>query len=380
MAPGNGTISNPKEFPTLVAGVDQEFKAVETPSLKKYDHLRITSKTDIPVTVPTVKIGSAPFAAPGNLSALTGQSKVGKSGFLNAVIAGSISKDGKFEGFEDIHIQPNIHGKAVIQIDTEQAPDDHQFHVRAALKRCKMEDEPSYFLSYNFNLDPEGYTTYRNKLEDICALASKEFGGIFLIIVDGGADFLSSVNDDVESRQMVHFFTRLAIKHKCPVITVIHQNPGSEKERGHFGSEVQRKCYALFSVSKNGDVSTLEPKLLRKAGFNDSPLIFYRYDAIKGFHVSCEAVDQEAGKAAKNRAKIEAIAREVFAPPQAFKTNEAIRQIAKHSNLSESTAKRYLKDLEAWEVVQKHSDEFLRLNVSGVKESGVKWGQVGSPF
>jgi hypothetical protein len=364
-------------LPVLQA-IQSDFESIEQRSLKDFEFLRITSKTVLPVTTPVVKIGSAPFAAPGNLSALTGQSKVGKTGFLNAVIAGAMSADGKYDGFDDLRIEPNVFRKAVIQIDTEQALDDHQFNIKSVLKRCNLSEDPPHFLSYNFRKEP--YVKYRQMLSEICELASVQFGGIFLLVIDGGADFLSTVNDDVESKLMVEFFVHLAIKYNCPVITVVHQNPGTDKERGHFGSEVQRKCYALFSVTKNRDISTLEPKLLRKGGFSDAPLIHYRYDSVKGYHADTQEVDQEAGKAAKNRAKLEAVARSVFAPPAAFKTNEAIRQIAKHSNLSESQAKRNLKDLQVWEVVIKHPDEYIRLNLTGVMDSGVIQGHLGPPF
>jgi DNA-binding IclR family transcriptional regulator len=67
--------------------------------------------------------------------------------------------------------------------------------------------------------------------------------------------------------------------------------------------------------------------------------------------------------AAKRKAEI--LAGKIFAPPAAFLHKDAVSQIMKATGKTESTAKRYLNDLQGWELVSKHDDGFYRLIVQG---------------
>lgn len=191
------------------------------------------------------------------------------------------------------------------------------------------------------------------------------YNGVHLIVIDGGADFCQSVNDDKEAAAAVEYFTHLSIEYDCPVIIVVHQNPGSEKERGHFGSEIQRKCYGLISIVKTGDISTASVKVGRKAGTTDTPLIHYCNDSTKGYHTNTEEPDIDHNKAVKNRKKHLEMAERVFSGQSSYKHNEAVRQIMDVRSCSEKTAKTMLQNMVGWGQVI-HQGEFYRKNMTGV--------------
>lgn len=323
-------------------------------SLKDFDHLRVTIEKDIPNPDPTITIGSGAIASPGNITILSAQAKAGKTALSGVFMAGAISKDGNIDGFSEIKVQPNPEGKAVIHMDTEQAEDDQQDFLKTILRRANITSTPDYFRSYNIRqLTLENY---RATTDSICELCNQQYKGIHLIVIDGGADYIASVNDEIQANAIVQYFIHLSIKYACPVLVNVHLNPGSEKERGHFGSSAIRKCYGLITIEKDGDISCVKPKILRKAGNADVPLIYFAYSKEKGYHVQTNAPDKEAMRAEKNMEKTKEIAEAIFTPLVSFSHKEAVSKIMMATSQGESSAKTKLKNMVGWSFVDHGPD------------------------
>jgi hypothetical protein len=87
---------------------------------------------------------------------------------------------------------------------------------------------------------------------------------------------------------------------------------GSGKERGHLGSEIQRKCYGLLTIEKKNDISTLRAKIMRKAANGDVPEIPYKFCKEKGYHIPIEAEDNEAIKDGATMMKMKELSKKIF--------------------------------------------------------------------
>lgn len=337
--------------------------------LADFEAFRITSEKNIPPTPATITIGGAPVAAPGNITPITAEGKAGKTAATSVLIAGAISKDGHVDGFTSVEVQPNPKSKAIIHLDTEQSESDQQFNLIKILQRTGIKTTPKNFLSYNIRTLP--MQTYQQFTSEVCELANQEFNGIHLIVVDGAADYITSVNDEGEANGIIAFFISLAVKYNCPVILIIHLNENASRTkdtmpRGHVGRQAVRKGYCQLNIIKDGDVSTLSVLRARKAS-SETPTVCFRYSLEKGYHVSIESEDvseaKEIVRDTKSRKKAEAIARKVFAPPAAFTYKDALLKIMKETMKSESTAKRILREMEGWDYLKKGDDGFYRLSV-----------------
>lgn len=341
--------------------IDVAEQAQDLKTLDDFLHLRITTENEYPNHEPVIKWSGAGIAAAGNITAISAQAKAGKTAFTGVLLAGAISDMGLYDGFNSIEVLPNTEGKAVIHFDSEQSEYDQQYHVRTILKRNDIENTPDYLLSYNIR--QLTVTDYQPTTDAICEAASHQFGGIHLIVIDGGADYITSVNDEEQAYKIVEYFTHLAIRYDCPVIVVVHLNPNSDKERGHLGSQLQRKCYGLVSIKKDGDTSVAEPKIMRKAGLSDLQPIYYQYNKEKGYHSEVNPPDKEKEKAEKQYNYLLSIASDVFGI-NSFGHDEAVRAIMKHEKKSESTCKTYLKNMHAWEIINKGDDGRYRKNTN----------------
>ncbi|HTN09237.1 AAA family ATPase [Agriterribacter sp.] len=257
--------------------------------LLRFDYMRVTMEKKINRWPATVKIGGADFAKKGNISGVGATSKAFKSSVICSMASGCLTEDGSVHGAPDIQVLPNTENFAVIHVDSEQSEDDHQDNVNSILRRAGLERTPDHFLSYNFR--QLARYEYEKTLYGICQAAKSKFGGVMMVFVDIATDFVQNVNDEKESQRSIQFFLSIAIEFNCAVILTIHQNPGSDKERGHYGSEFQRKCFALIGLTKKDEIVTVVPKLLRKASPDDVPLIKFKFDSELGYIVQIEGAE-----------------------------------------------------------------------------------------
>lgn len=336
--------------------------------LADFEKFRVTKEKEVPPTTPIAFAGAAPILAPGNITPVTAEGKAGKTAATSVFIAGSISQIGNAELFNDLTIEPNTEGRAVIHLDTEQSESDQQYNLNKVLERAGMKKTPEHYLSYNIRTLPlKEYQAFTN---GVCQAAHDQFNGIYLIVVDGAADYITSVNDEAEANAIISFFISLSVQYNCPVLLVIHLNENAGKNsdtmpRGHIGRQAIRKGYCQLNITKDGDISSLQVLRARKAG-SDTPLICFKYDKEKGYHVSVDADSiTQAKQTEKEQAKrknAQRIAEKLFAPPKALRYTDAISQIMADTSKSKPTAKRLLEDMEGWQIINKAEDGFYRLS------------------
>lgn len=353
-----------KEVPAMdvraFTGELQPVNGSEVTTLADYEHLRITVEKQYQNIEPVITWEGSGIAAPRNITAISAQAKAGKTAFINMLAAGAISTDGLCDMFGQIKVVPNDQRKAVVILDTEQDEADQQYNVRTILKRAALTSTPDNLLSYNIR--QLSMNEYRAVTDAICQAASNEFGGIHTIFVDGVADYIKDVNSIEQATEIREYFTHLAIRYECPVILVIHQNPGSTKERGHLGSEIQRKCYGIVTITKEGDLSTAKSSFTRKAG--ELEPVHFKYSKETGYHVQVDAPVNSAQ--ASKLARVEDSIKLVLTALDTVQYMELVRKLVGATACSEATAKRYVAVAEANKWVNKGEDGRYRLNQIGI--------------
>ncbi len=335
------------------------FDDLDKPRLSNYEYLRITDLTEIPQPLPILKINGEMIAVSGDIFTISGASKSGKSAVTGMAIAGALTPGVINDGLDSMEIAANDQNKAVLHFDTEQARHKHQNNVRSILKRAQLETCPPHFLSYNIRqLDIE---EYQQVTDDICEAANNDFGGIHSIWIDGGADYVSDTNDQEKSNEVVKYFESLAIKYETAVFIIVHTNPGSDKERGHFGSQCQRKSGGILLIKNDGDYSHIEGKMLRYAGANSIPQLMFKYDPEKGYHVGSGIISED-DKAAAILGRLEQLAKKVFGGQKAYNYKDAIDNIMRARVCGIVAAKNDFKLMNLHSMIIQETDKNWRLN------------------
>ena len=199
--------------------------------------------------VPVIKLGGKCIATIGNVMALQAGIKSGKTATVGAVIAAFVIGDGSGEHDTLGFTAANPEGHAVLHFDTEQSRYDHDGVIRRALARVGMTEPPEWFLS--FCLTDLSQKDRMRAIETTIADAVATFGGVRAVLLDGVADFMRDPNDAEEAFALVDKLHALAITHGCTIPCVIHENPGSDKTRGHLGSQLARKAETNLRLHKD---------------------------------------------------------------------------------------------------------------------------------
>ena len=278
------------------------------------DARRIDLADPPPKPVPVLKLLGQQLCTAGNVIAVTAQAKAGKSatvgGMLAAfMVAGSENTIADCLGF-DAH--PH-NGKVVILFDTEQSRyDSHKLVLRAA-RRAGVDVMPANFRPYRLLDMPTKLR--RAYLAAEMERANGQCGGVHCVIIDGIADLCIDPNDAAEAFGLVDELIQLAVKYDCPIIVVLHENPGQlaggAKTRGHLGSHLERKAESNLRIVKENEVSTIYSDKCRNANLPKNKGACFQWCDVEGMHVTVtpasRAEQSQAKKADEHRLAVEAV-------------------------------------------------------------------------
>lgn len=239
-------------------------------------------------------LAGKPICTPGNLTTLIARAKVGKTAALGAAVSAIIQAHHDRSDADTFKFSAPYTEQAVVLIDTEQSPYDAWTCHSRTLTRALSAD-PEWLHHYAL----VGYSArqLREALPAILATASAQHNGIFTLILDGVADFVTSVNDEIECNEFISWLRTLTITHNCPAICVIHSNEGvknGDDGRGWLGKELTRKAESNLLLKKEGDITTITSEKQRKAPITVSDGVAFRWDEESAKHVSAKAVVHQA--------------------------------------------------------------------------------------
>ncbi len=321
---------------------------------------RITHASNIQPIEPIIEISGRIFAARGDFSVIGGLPKAGKTSTAVPILATAFMKD--VTGIDTLGIRTKYcDGKPVIYIDTEQS---EPFTDRIRKRVCKMigcDKEPDNL--YIFNWRMFRYNQMRSMFNSLVKVLPE----IHLILLDGGVDLIRDPNDTTEAFSAIEDLKTSG----CTVVVYVHENPGSSnKLRGNYGSEAERKCLGTIVVKKDRqhqDVHIIECKLLR-ADRNFAPIPF-TYDAGKGLHVTLDHTIAKEVLKTKEQVKAEKLkelAKRCLITG-GKKSGDLVELIIQYTpdiegkKCSERTARTRIKEMEDSGFISK-KDDFFHLN------------------
>lgn len=240
------------------------------------------SRLDLSLNIPDpqmlVSKGDLPVCTRGNFSFVIGQPGSRKS-FLCSGISGAFMSESGCMGLDN----PNGAGK-LLWIDTEQAV-GHVAKIGRRLHRIAG-------LSTNVNSENiiihmlrEYQPPMRHKIFKACMdLYHPDF-----VVLDGVSDLIVDPNSSEQSTAIINDLMAFTKEYDCHILTVIHANIGSEKARGHLGSEALRKCETAIFAEAKGDVT-----LCKWAKTRDMRPVDFAFMVLEGLPVEAEYIPVEA--------------------------------------------------------------------------------------
>jgi hypothetical protein len=151
----------------------------------------------------------------------------------------------------------------VLYFDTEQS----MYYVQMAVKRiCKQidVDMPNKLKTYGLRKESP---SERLKLVELAIENTPNLG---FVVIDGIRDLITSINDEAESTNMASKLLEWTEKYNIHIVVILHENPGSDKARGHIGTELTNKAETVITVQidkYDDDVSIVSAGFCRNKSF-----------------------------------------------------------------------------------------------------------------
>jgi hypothetical protein len=203
-----------------------------------------------------------PFGTYGNFSCLVGASKSMKT-FLKSAVSASYIGGNSNNYFPDMrgHQQK---GKYIIDVDTEQS----LWHTQRVAKRtCEMVGaNPDVYVPFTTR---EYDAKIRFQFIEWIMMESHYRKDIGLMLIDGAADIMESVNDLEEANKIVQGMMKWTTRTNAHLITVLHRNHGSDKPTGHLGSAIMKKSETVAFVTREDELTKVTPDYCRNYPFKE---------------------------------------------------------------------------------------------------------------
>lgn len=254
---------------------------------RQLERLRVTCEKVLPPMRFLFRIFGKPCFPRGELVAVTGKAKSGKTLFNSMLMACCATTqvlqvqrppDSATEGAGPLRC---------MWYDTEQSEQSTQDILKnRILPMARLPDgsEDDCFDVFNVRCLP---CAERLRLFETAVLKYRPD----LVVLDGVRDLLADINDGVKAQELMEHLMRLAQEADCCMVCVLHQNKGAEDRnlRGWIGTELMNKAFEVYACEKvkPENIFVVEQTHTRK--YDLEGLLFFRMDAATGMPVVCEA-------------------------------------------------------------------------------------------
>ena len=205
-----------------------------------------------------------PVMTRGEITVITGVRKTFKTHIYQEVLKSTlIQKKTLFDANS---------GLTVLVLDTEQHPSRLQEQYTALLSTAGLPTSatPSQFKMFYLL----GFS--HQEMTDTLLETTKEYHPD-IVIIDGIADFVDDINSYGQCAKLVTTLQSLAMENNCSIVPIIHQNPGTRKERGHLGTILGNKTAGYISLERFGDI--VQVKCLEGCRGEPFPAFAVRFDS-----------------------------------------------------------------------------------------------------
>ena len=218
---------------------------METNTITTYERLerqRILPSSNIPPHEFLYTWHGVPCFARGELVAMTGKAKSGKTYFNSILMATALSGSSPL-GLLRTRGEP----LKVVWIDTEQSEDSTHEILRDRIGAMIGEEpNPERFIVYNMR-----QVNWQEREELVEAAILYHMPD--LVIFDGIRDVVGDINDYTEAQTIIGKLLSIAsFSHAC-IVCVLHQNKAVEDKtlRGALGTELQNKSFETYECAKD---------------------------------------------------------------------------------------------------------------------------------
>ncbi len=232
---------------------EQERQQILKKQQKLLEQLRITTEKELPEMEFLFRLFDKPCFPRGELVAVTGKAKSGKTFFTSILMSACVS--GKVT---ELCRKPELPPLRCLWYDTEQSEQSTQEILRERIgQMIHAHTDLNHLTDTSSGLPEELYDVFNVRSQPWqarmglleCAVDTYHPD---IVVVDGVRDLVSDINDGVKAQDIVERLMGIAQDHNCCIVCVLHQNKGAEDRnlRGWIGTEMMNKAFEVYACEK----------------------------------------------------------------------------------------------------------------------------------
>lgn len=259
-------LTNPETIKTHIEDLKQQGNSKDNLStiLATREKLKLIKATDIKFSEPVLRQGGNAVIFPHTINVIQGQAGVHKSRLAENICSAFLKLkgcDSQLLGFNSLN-DDGTH--TVVYVDTErnlteQLPFALQsIQLNAGYNR---EDHPTNFeyISLLQINRKERFTA----LNDYLSYLKKTINNPLFIVLDVSTDCIEDFNKTDKSMELIDLMNMAINEHNVIFLCLIHENPNSDKARGHFGTELMNKASTVMQVGFEKDANQQNTDIIR---------------------------------------------------------------------------------------------------------------------
>lgn len=213
---------------------------------------------------PILKQGDNAVIFPHTINVIQGQAGVHKSRLAENICAAFMKRhdcQSELLGYQRTNFDAS---HTVVYVDTErnlaeQLPYALQsIQVKAGYQRADHPDNFEYISLLQINRK-DRFNTLNEYLDHL----KKSTDNPLFIVLDVSTDCIEDFNKTDKSMELIDLMNMAINQHNVVFLCLIHENPKSDKARGHFGTELMNKASTVMQVGFEKDASQNDTDLIR---------------------------------------------------------------------------------------------------------------------
>ena len=226
--------------------------------------LRVLKATDIKFSLPILKQGENAIIFPHTINVIQGQAGVHKSRLSEFICAAFLklhSCNNELLGYKRTNFDAT---HTVVYVDTERNLSEQlpyalqSIQIKAGYNKTENPGNFEYISLLQINRK-ERFTVLNEYLQYIKQATSTPL----FIVLDVSTDCIEDFNKTDKSMELIDLMNMAINEHDVTFLCIIHENPNSEKARGHFGTELMNKASTVMQVGFEKDANQHDTDIIR---------------------------------------------------------------------------------------------------------------------
>lgn len=195
-------------------------------------------------------------------------------------------------------------------------------------------------------------------VKDFVNAVRSETNNPILVVLDVATDCVADFNSPSESMKLFDYLGNLCDNYNATFLLILHENPNSEKARGHTGTEGANKASTVIHIGfekdgKNQDTELIKLKFLKiRSAKRAEPLHLVYSDLAKGLILADKELVRQKMAERRQVADVEMVAEKIgyIFKEATMPQKELIEILKTEFECSENTLKDRLKEIEEQQI------------------------------